>query len=306
MAKKLKKLGALLVGATLAISIVGCGSAPVEKSASEENEKQNAAAEGAELVTETEGGEDAASKDDVKGALEGVKLVAGTSGLFAPFSYYDEAGTNLIGFDLDFMAALQDYLGFEIDGSVQAMDYSALTASVAEGKLDFAMAALCATDERKEVMNFSDTYCDSGLMVMINSETSPKEITGSDSLLNGDYLIAVEKGTCSHLWCINSGIPEDKLQIHDEITTAYESLEQGKVDCLLQDAPNAAYYTKTQADTKLATIGEEFNQGQAPYAIAISFKAAEKYPEIVTCFNEAIKAFEADGTMDQLRAKWLE
>lgn len=306
MIRKLRKLGVLLVGASLTMSMVGCGSTQTETSVSKENEKKDAIAEETEVATENVEEKDTGSADGAKGALEGVKLTVGTSGLFAPFSYYDESGTNLIGFDLDFMEALQGYLGFEIDGSVQAMDYSALTASVAEGKLDFAMAALCATDERKEVMNFSDTYCDSGLMVMVNSETSPKEITGSESLLNGDYVIAVEKGTCSHLWCINSGIPEDKIQIHDEITTAYESLEQGKVDCLLQDGPNAAYYTKTQADTKLTTVGEEFNQGQAPYAIAISFKAAEKNPEIVTYFNEAIKALEADGTMDEIRAKWLE
>lgn len=305
MRKEFKKLGAILVGVALSIAMIGCGSTQTDTSASAE--VSSAATEAPEETsTSSEESPETTSTDGAKDALKGVKLSVGTSGLFAPFSYYDEDGTTLIGFDLDFMKALQDYLGFEIDGSVQAMDYSALTASVAEGKLDFAMAALCATDERKQVMNFSDTYCDSGLMVMVNSETSPKEITGSEVLTKGDYVIAVEKGTCSHLWCVNSGIPDDKIQIHDEITTAYESLEQGKVDCLLQDGPNAAYYVKTQPDTKLVTVGDEFNQGQAPYAIAISFKAAEANPEIVTYFNEAIKALEADGTMNELRAKWLE
>ena len=67
------------------------------------------------------------------------------------------------------------------------MDYSALTTSLAEGKLDFGMAALCATDERKAVMQFSNTYCDSGQVVMINKETSPSEITDIDTLIDGDY-----------------------------------------------------------------------------------------------------------------------
>ena len=68
--------------------------------------------------------EEEAATESVAGALEGVTLKVGTSGLFAPFSYYDEDGTTLIGLDLDFLAALQDLLGFEIDGEVQAMDYS--------------------------------------------------------------------------------------------------------------------------------------------------------------------------------------
>ena len=66
--------------------------------------------------------------------------------------YYDEDGKTLIGYDLDLINDLQDLLGFEIDGGIQAMDYSALTTSLAENKLDMGAAALCATDERKEFM----------------------------------------------------------------------------------------------------------------------------------------------------------
>ena len=66
----------------------------------------------------------------------------------------DEDGKTLIGYDLDLINDLQDLLGFEIDGGIQAMDYSALTTSLAENKLDMGAAALCATDERKEVMKF--------------------------------------------------------------------------------------------------------------------------------------------------------
>lgn len=248
--------------------------------------------------------EEEAATESVAGALEGVTLKVGTSGLFAPFSYYDEDGTTLIGLDLDFLAALQDLLGFEIDGEVQAMDYSALTTSVAEGKLDMAMAALCATDERKEVMNFSKTYYDSGQVVMINTETSPAEITCIDDLAPGDYKVAVEKGTASHLYCTNAGFPESCLEVHDTITTAYESLEQGKVDACLQDGPGAAYYIKTTEGTKLEVVGDEFNQGQAPYAIAVSFDAAEANEGIVDILDKAIDELTADGTLQEIIDKW--
>ena len=245
-----------------------------------------------------------AEEASVAGALEGVTLKVGTSGLFAPFSYYDEDGTTLIGLDLDFLAALQELLGFEIDGEVQAMDYSALTTSVAEGKLDMAMAALCATDERKAVMNFSKTYYDSGQVVMINKETSPAEITGIDDLASGDYKVAVEKGTASHLYCINAGFPDSCLEVHDTITTAYESLEQGKVDACLQDGPGAAFYIKTTEDTKLEVVGDEFNQGQAPYAIAVSFDASEANEGIVDILDQAIDEMTADGSLQEIIDKW--
>ena len=112
---------------------------------------------------------------------------------------------------------LKDYLGFELDGDIQVMDYSALTASLAEGKLDIGMAALCATDQRKEVMNFSKTYYDAGQVVMVNTESSPKEITGEEALRSGDYKVAVEKGTASHMYA-QANFPESCIGVHDTIT----------------------------------------------------------------------------------------
>ncbi len=245
--------------------------------------------------------------DTAEGALEGVTLKVGTSGLFAPFSYYDEDGTTLIGYDVDFLNALQDYLGFEIDGDVEAMSYSALTTSVSTGKLDIAMAALCATDERKENMNFSETYYDSGQILCINTETSPAELTNVEDLLSGDYVVAVETGTASDLYIQTLGVPETSIESHDTITTAYESLEQGKVDCVIQDTPGVAYYIKTKDDTKIAMIGDEFNQGQAPYAVAISFDCSEEtYPGIVEVFDQAIDELTEQGVLDDLRAEWCE
>ena len=276
----------------------GCGSS----SGSSDSSDDSAAAED----SSSDSSSAATTDGSVEGALEGVTLSFGTTALFAPFTYYDEDGSTLIGFDIELEKALQDYLGFELDGDIQVMDYSALTTSLAEGKLDFGMAALCATDERKAVMQFSNTYCDSGQVVMINKETSPKEITDIDTLIDGDYTIAVEKGTASHLYCQNNGVDDSRLEVHDTITTAYESLEQGKVDAVIQDSPNAYYYIKTTDNTKLEVVGDQFNQGQSPYAIAISNDAAERNDGLVDIFNQALSDLTDNGTIDELTSTWLE
>lgn len=292
-----KKIISILMTTAMVMTLAaGCGSSSGSRAGSEDK-------------TSAEDGSSSSSSGtdgSVKGALDGVKLSFGTTALFAPFTYYDKDGTTLIGFDIDLEKALQDYLGFELDGDVQVMDYSALTTSLAEGKLDFGMAALCATDERKAVMQFSDTYCDSGQVVMINKETSPKEITDIDTLIDGDYTIAVEKGTASHLYCQNNGVDDSRLEVHDTITTAYESLEQGKVDAVIQDSPNAYYYIKTTDNTKLEVVGDQFNQGQSPYAIAISNDAAERNDGLVDIFNQALSDLTDNGTIDELTSTWLE
>ena len=252
---------------------------------------------GEETSADTETTAEEVAEEDLQGSMEGVTLKVGTSGLFGPFSYYDEDGTTLIGYDMDLIAALQEILGFEIEDGVQAMDYSALTTSLAEGKLDMGAAALCATDERKEVMKFSEIYCDSGQVVMVNSEDD-KGIESVDDL--SGKVVAVEKGTASHTYAAKN-LADAQLEVHDTITTAYESLEQGKVDAVIQDGPGAAFYIKTTPDTKLAVVGEEFNQGQAPYCVAISMDC-EYYDEI----NGAVQMLIEDGTTDELYKKWCE
>ncbi|MCR4653625.1 MAG: transporter substrate-binding domain-containing protein [Eubacterium sp.] len=282
----------LMAGTMIVMSLMGCGA--TAKTEDTETKSREAEAVSEETTSETY------TKDNIEGALRGVKVSFGTSGLFAPFSYYDEDGTTLIGYDIEIEKALQDLLGFTLEGDTQVMDYSALTTSLAEGKLDFGMAALCATDERKAVMDFTKTYCDSGQVVMVNTETSPAEITGVDALAGGDYKVAVEKGTASHLYVQNEGFPESCIEVHDTITTAYESLEQGKVDAVIQDGPGAQYYVAKTEGTKLAVVGDEFNQGQAPYAIAFSRKCVEANPDIVAIFEVAIDRLAADGTLEKL------
>jgi polar amino acid transport system substrate-binding protein/glutamine transport system substrate-binding protein len=228
--------------------------------------------------------------------LAGVTLNIGTSGLFGPFSYYADDGKTLIGYDIDLFDALQEKLGFAISGDgIQAMTYSALTTSVGQGKLDLAAAALCVTDERKEVMDFSDTYCDSGLTVMIN-KTASSGITGVESLAGKK--VAVEKGTASHAYA-DKYLKESTLEIHDAITTAYAALEQNKVDAVIQDGPGCAFYIKTNTNTSAEIVGEEFNQGQSPYAVA--FKKNFEYSDQ---FKKALSELSADGTLDRLYDKW--
>ncbi len=292
-----KRMLAMLLTGIMAAGLVGCGSSDSASSDTSEATADTAAASESEEVTSEK---TSWSADNVEGALEGVSLSFGTTGLFGPFTYYDTDGTTLIGYDIEIEKALQDLLGFEMEGDTQVMDYSALTTSLAEGKIDIGMAALCATDERKEVMNFSKTYCDSGLIVMVNTETSPSDIASVDDLVSGGYTVAVEKGTASHMYTQNNGFDASKVEVHDTITTAYESLEQGKVDAVIQDGPGARFYISSTDATKLATVGDEFNQGQSPYAIALSFDLTEEHPDIVEIFDAAIDKLTADGTLEKL------
>lgn len=286
MKKSISKLLSMALAAAMLITAAGCSASSSTASTAPSSAAPSSAA----------ASEPASSSGSIKGALQGVTLKVGTSGLFGPFSYYDKDGKTLIGYDIDLINALKDYLGFTIaDDKIQAMDYSALTTSVAEKKLDMAAAALCVTDKRKQVMDFSQTYQDSGQVVMVNADND-KGITGVKDLAG--KTVAVEKGTASHAYA-QANLSSSTIVVHDTITTAYAALEQKKVDAVIQDGPGAAFYIKTTSGTKLKVVGDQFNQGQSPYAIAFTkdFKYLKE-------FNAALDALKADGTLTKLENTW--
>ena len=71
------------------------------------------------------------------------------------------------------------------------MDYGPLTTSLTQGQIDLGAAALCATDERKEVMNFSDIYYDAGIIVAVGKDNN--DIKSVDDLTDGKYKVAVDR-----------------------------------------------------------------------------------------------------------------
>ena len=78
-----------------------------------------------------------------------------TNAEFPPYESIDDS-QNYIGIDVDFAKAIGDKIGYEIEVSDMAFD-SIITA-VTSGKADFAMAGLTVTDERKQSVDFTDSY----------------------------------------------------------------------------------------------------------------------------------------------------
>lgn len=295
---KKRLVSAVLAGLVAASVLTGC----TGSSSGETKESQTtAAAQTAE--EETTAGTADADVPACKDALKGVTLKIGTSGTYAPFSYFAEDGVTLQGFDVDFLYALQDVLGFEIGGgALSDMDYGPLTTSLTSNQLDVGAAALCATDERKKNMNFSETYYDAGIIVAVAEDND--KITCVEDLESGDYTVAVQTGTIAYEYA-SANLPESCLQTYDAQTLAYKAVEGGQADATIYDAPGTSYAIKS-GEIKLKIVGDEFYNGQAPYAIALSFNICEKYPNIVDNFNDAIDYLTEIGKIDEIKAKWCE
>ena len=240
---------------------------------------------------------------DYHGALKGVELAVGTSGTYAPFSYFKEDGTTLTGYDIALVQKLQEILGFTIkDDKLQNMDYGPLGTSLSQGQLDVGAAALCATDERKKNMDFSDVYYDAGIVVIVAKDNNT--IKSVDDLKSGKYKVAVQTGCAAYEYA-SKELPQECLQSFDSQALAYKAVEDGQADATLYDQPGTAYGIKT-GKLNVKIVGDEFFKGQAPYTIAFSKNIVKKHPDIIKQFNAALKELKENGTLDQLKKEYVD
>ncbi len=125
--------------------------------------------------------------------LEAIKdagvIVVGTSADYPPFESIDEAG-NMVGFDIDLMNEIGKRMGVEVE--IRDLPFDSLIASVQENKIDASIAAFNYTEERDEVVDFTDAYyyAEDGLLVV---EGWSGEINAPEDMAN--YTVGVQTGS---------------------------------------------------------------------------------------------------------------
>ena len=168
----MKKIISLMLALTMVFALCACGSSASAPAATEAPAAEATAA--AEATTE-EATEEAAP-------AEGGELILGTSADYAPFEfmYPDESGEMVYG-GIDVFAA--EYIAAEMGKTlkVENMSFDYLLASLQKGDYDMVMAAMEATDERKNAADFSDPYyTDYPAMILVKADKAETYKTLAD------------------------------------------------------------------------------------------------------------------------------
>lgn len=121
-------------------------------------------------------------------------LVVGTSADYEPFEYLDEAG-GFTGFDVELMEEIGDRLGMEIEW--QDIAFDGLIGSLQTDKIDAIIAAMSATPEREEQVDFTDPYF-IGADAIIVAEGSAITINKNEDLAG--LKVGVQTGTIQESW----------------------------------------------------------------------------------------------------------
>ena len=278
----MKKALSLMTAAALALSLAACGSTASSAASSEAASPDAASSEAAssEAASETETAE--------LSTVEPGKLIMSTNAAFPPYEMTTDSG-EFEGIDIETAQAIADKLGLELQ--IDDMDFDAALLAVQQGKSDMVMAGVTVTDERQNVMDFTDSYA-TGIQSIIVKEDS--DIASVDDLAGKK--IGTQRGTTGYLYC-SDDFGDENIVAYDDGLTAVQMLNNGQVDCVVIDNAPAKEFVAANPGLKLLDTAYV----EESYAIGIG----KGNTELKDAINTALEELKADGTLQAIVDKYI-
>ena len=274
----MKKMLSLALVLVLMMSLAACGAKTETPAATT---APAAAAETTAAAADTE-----APAAEVK-TIEAGKLIMSTNASFPPYEMIADDGS-FEGIDVEVAGAIAQKLGLELE--VDDMDFDAALLAVQQNKSDIVMAGVTVTEDRKLVMNFTDSYA-TGVQVVIVKE-------GSDVTLDnlGEKMIGTQRGTTGYIYT-SDDYGDDHVTAYDNGASAVQALQNGQVDCVVIDAAPAKAYV--EANPGLTILDTEYVTEN--YAIGVN----KDNTALLDAVNGALAELTADGTIDTIIGKYI-
>jgi polar amino acid transport system substrate-binding protein len=242
------------------------------------------------------------------------KIIVQTNAYFAPFEYYD--GANIVGVDVEIMNLVGEKLGKEIE--FQNVEFSVIIDNVSSGKIcDVGAAGITVTDQRKEKVDFSNTYFTSVQYVIYNKGAmTPDGVDGDVNYILWDSLagkkIGVQRDTTGDIYVdgeINAQENNDygydgvlfgkgsELVKYDNAQVAADAIKANQIDVVVVDKLPASFIVEKSADYECAALyykggeGEKDVPTEESYAICVT----KGNKELLDAINAVLAELGEDG-----------
>jgi len=233
----------------------------------------------------------AEAQSGLEAAKKRGRLVAGVKTDFPPFGYVDSGGKNL-GFDVD-VAHLFARALFNDENAVELV---AVTSGnripfLQSGKIDIIIATVTVTDERKQVVEFSDPYFLSGSLLLV-----PKASTAKGLEDMAGKTVAVIQGAIQDK-DVEQLQPKANRIKFGKVSEAVLAVKTGRAEAYVHD--DIVVLTLAKENPDLKAVGKPFIP--RPYGIAVR----KGDMEFITWVNAELARMKKDGTYDRLWKKYF-
>ncbi len=219
-------------------------------------------------------------------------LRAVTDPSFVPFEMLDRETGEMVGFDMDILEEIAERAGFDYD--LRTMDFNGIIPALQTGNAEVAIAGITITEEREEVVDFTDPYYDSCLRLLVSADNDAvQEVEDLEGKKVGTKI-----GSTSYNYLQENLGDSADITPYPGSSDMYQAVLSGAIDAGFYGAPNVAYFAQTAGEGRVKVVGPLY-EGQQ-YGLAFTDGS-----EWVDDANEAIASMQADGTYDSIYEKWF-
>lgn len=226
------------------------------------------------------------------GDAETKTLKVVTDAAYAPFEYLDKG--ELVGFDIDFIEAVAQEAGYELD--IVNVGWDPVFVEVEDEIADFGISAITINDDRKQTYDFSVPYFLSTNKILVPEGSDIK----SAADLEGK-VVAVQNGTTG-AEAIESlfGTNNSNIKKFENNNLAIMELLAGGADAVVADNTVVEEYAKNNPNENLVVI-EDTGSFDAEFYGLMFPKGSELKAE----FDEAINKVFENGTYSKIYEEWF-
>ena len=221
------------------------------------------------------------------------KLVVGAEVSFAPFEFYmtDENGKEYeAGFEMDLARQIAADLGVELE--IADQQFNGLITALQVGEVDLVISGMTATEERRNAVDFSDTYYNASQSIIVpaDSTIATKEDLKGKSVggQTGTTGLTVAAEICG----------EQNVRGYNNAMLAVQDLVNGNLDAVVIDNAPAKVLANKYSTTKL--IDGQFDAEE--YVLAVKKGDSELLGKI----NGALKELMASGKVDEIISNYID
>ncbi|PWE56627.1 amino acid ABC transporter [Metarhizobium album] len=229
---------------------------------------------------------------------DGEKIIIGTEGAYPPFNNLEADGT-LTGFDIDIAKALCEEMKAECTFVTQ--DWDGIIPALQAKKFDAIIASMSITPERKEKVDFTDKYYNTGPAIAVPKDSTITEAT--EDALAGKVIGA--QSSTTHANYAEAHLKKSELKLYPTTDEYKLDITNGRIDGVVDDVVVLSEWVKSEAGACCKILAKlpidiEINGPGAGIAVRKGDDALREK------FNAAIKAIRANGKYKEVNAKYFD
>lgn len=229
--------------------------------------------------------------------LAGKEIVVVTENAYPPLQFLNKDG-QAVGWEYDAMAELAKRMNFTV--KYENISWDAMIPAVSEGQFDLGMTGITIRDDRKEMVDFSDAYMRSEMVMLVKGDEA-RFADAAGFAADDKLLVAAQPGTTPFYTAVyevlDGNEANPRIKLFETFGATVEALKSGDVDLVLTDGTAGAGYVAA-SNGGLKIVGDKLGVEDFGFIFP-------KGSDLAASMNAGIAALQADGTIEALNKKWF-